>query len=335
MEFRKYPSIEQFRNIVKQVKQSAQYLGYDEEAQTPIMDRNAAMPVLTFTGTVKLHGTNAGVSLDKTTGEVYAQSRRNLITPEKDNAGFAFFVENNKDVLKTILLIHSENRPDADVATIYGEWCGGNIQKNVGICGLEKMFVIFGCKVGEEWIPLKSQMLCVPNIYFIDEFPTYNMDIDFSEPERAVNKLSELTLAVEAECPVAKALGDGGIGEGIVWTSSYKDQHLMFKVKGEKHSASKVKTLAKVDTEKMNSIAEFVEYAVTENRLEQGIEQVFTISGDDVDITRMGDFLRWVMSDIIKEESDTLVDNKLEPKDIGRAVSNKARTWFINRLKEF
>jgi hypothetical protein len=31
--------------------------------------------------------------------------------------------------------------------TIYGEWCGGNIQKGVGITNLEKSFFIFGVKI--------------------------------------------------------------------------------------------------------------------------------------------------------------------------------------------
>ncbi len=38
------------------------------------------------------------------------------------------------------------------------------------------------------------------------------------------------------------------------------------------------------------------------------------------------------MKDFIKEESDTLNENNLTPKDVGKYVSNKARLWFMNYL---
>jgi hypothetical protein len=40
------------------------------------------------------------------------------------------------------------------------------------------------------------------------------------------------------------------------------------------------------------------------------------------------------MGDIIKEESDTLFKNNLEPKDIGKYVANKVRTLFFNYLNK-
>lgn len=332
-EFIKYPSIEQFRNTVRSVTHTAQYQGQDENGE-PVMDRNATMPTVSFRGTVKLHGTNAGVCMDTETGEIWAQSRKNVITPTKDNAGFAFFVETNKDKFREILELYAGDiGVQGKIITIFGEWCGGNIQKGVGICELDKMFVIFGVKLDDNWYPVEPEFCSEDHsIHAIVNFPTYELEIDFREPALSVEKLQELTFAVEEECPVAKQLGASGIGEGIVWQGRYKDQIFTFKVKGEKHSASKVKTLAAVDVEKVNSIHSFVEYAVTENRLNQAVEQVFTIEGAEPEIKRMGDFLRWIMSDIVKEESDTLAASGLEPKDVGRSVSNKAREWFIEYL---
>lgn len=123
------------------------------------------------------------------------------------------------------------------------------------------------------------------------------------------------------------------VGEGIVWSAELSPGEIVrFKVKGEKHSSSKVKKLASVDTEKLNSIKEFVEYAVTENRLNQGIEQVFTTKGETPVNTRTGEFVKWVSSDVIKEELDTIVANGLEPKDVGGPVSKKAAQWFKEYL---
>ena len=121
------------------------------------------------------------------------------------------------------------------------------------------------------------------------------------------------------------------VGEGLVYKIDTEKGTIRFKVKGEKHSSSKVKKLAPVDTEKLNSIREFAEYSVTESRLEQGIEKVFTSVNEEIDIRKMGNFLRWITNDIIKEEMDTLKDNGLEPKEITKAVSNIARQWFLNK----
>ena len=48
-----------------------------------------------------------------------------------------------------------------------------------------------------------------------------------------------------------------------------------------------------------------------------GIEEVFTSQGIDIDVKKTGDFLRWIINDITSEEMDTMVASKLEPKEIG------------------
>lgn len=320
-----FPKIGQFRQVVKNVRESTAFQGLDEN-NVPVMDYTKPQPIVTFTGTVKLHGTNAGVCYDPKTNELYAQSRKHVISIESDNAGFAFWVGANKEELRSLFDVYIND--DNDLITIFGEWCGGNIQKGVAITGLPKMFVIFAVKVGDNWINCLEDgysPISDVNIYLISRFDTYTVAIDFNNPDMSVPKLQELTLAVEAECPVGRAFGVSGIGEGIVWRDTNGN---IFKVKGEKHSSTKVKKLANVDIEKLNSINEFVDYAVTESRLEQGIDVVFTQTGLDVDIKMLGDFLKWVMRDIISEETDTLVGNGLEPKDIGKGVSTTAREWF-------
>jgi len=336
--FISFPKIGQFRNTIKSVVYHSRFSGIDENGDA-IFDPTSIPPTLTFEGTVKLHGTNAGVSINRDK-EMWAQSRENIITITKDNAAFAFFVESNKDIFKE--LFNSINMKDADFITIFGEWAGGNIQKGVAINGLEKMFVIFAVKLSyidtekRTNIYLNSQefknIKSIENrIYNIQDFKKFTVNIDFNKPEEIQNHLIEITAEVEKECPVGKAFGKVGIGEGVVY-KHYKDDGsiLQFKVKGEKHAGgSKPKKLQIVDTEKLNSVNEFVEYAVTESRLNQAIEKVFTANGEEIDIKKMGKFLKWVMSDIVAEEMDTLKNNNLEPKDVSKNVSNKARTWFI------
>jgi len=71
--FSKYPSIGQFRNAVKAVERDSMYV-FDTEKDDWVFDRTRQMPTLTFTGTVKLHGSNAGVYFTKK-GGISGQSR--------------------------------------------------------------------------------------------------------------------------------------------------------------------------------------------------------------------------------------------------------------------
>jgi len=336
MKFVKFPSIDQFRTIVKNVRSSASFVGLDENNE-PIYDGTRTKPTIEFTGTIKLHGTNAGVGFDGT--NIWAQKRTGIITTEKDNMGFAFFVESNKEVFRKMF----ENMTfRGKMIVMYGEWCGSSIQKGVAISELEKKFVIFDVKSideeGEgEWYPVNEVAgLSSPDnkIYNIYDFPYYKLAIDFEHPELAQAQLIKITEEVEKECPFARQFGVSGVGEGVVWRALHKENVHRFKVKGEKHSTSKVKTLAPIDIEKLKSIEAFVEYAVTENRLNQGIEMVFTSNGLDLDIRKMGDFLKWLMGDICKEEMDTMKGNNLEPKDIGKYVSNAGKKWLMEKLNK-
>lgn len=334
-----YPSIEQFRNVVSGITRRVTFDGIDADGN-PIINPLAPKPTITFKGTVKLHGTNAGVSYNYEHG-VWAQSRENIITSAKDNAGFAFFVETHPNVFINFFdKLATNNDIDLNIYTlsIFGEWVGKGIQKGVAISNIDKSFFIFGAKVSKTtdetfnayWIDSSELRSTSNRIFNIEDYETFSVDIDFNMPQLSQNKLIELTEYVEKECPIGKVFGFSGTGEGIVFSAEYKDVVYRFKSKGEKHSISKVKTLNSVDVEKLNSINEFVEYAVTENRFNQAIQSVFI--DDEPSVKRLADLLRWIMADILKEELDTLSKNNIEPKEIGKYVSNKARTMFFEYL---
>jgi hypothetical protein len=340
MEHVKFPSIEQFRTIVKYVRDTCKYNSIPE-------------PILKFRGTVKLHGTNSSVV--QTAGALWAQSRERVITPESDNAGFAQFTITRSDLWKEIdaNIRTTAGLTPEDVVTVYGEWCGGNIQAGVGINGLPKMFVMFGIRVGtgdttrylskmvhDELFEAMGDALKANSIYSIYAFQTWEMDINFAHPELVQNAMIEITMAVEAECPVAKAFGiANGVGEGVVWTCIDTDERfynrgLLFKVKGEKHSASKVKVLAAVDVEKVNTINAFVDKVVTENRLVQMRDKLTEMEVDPLDIKNIGVFLKFLTSDVIKEELDTIDASGLVAKDVMGAVNRVGKNWFIEQLNK-
>jgi len=65
--------------------------------------------------------------------EVYAQSRKNIITPTKDNFGFARWVWENADALIETL----------GEGLHFGEWWGSGIQRGYGLKNGEKRFSLF------------------------------------------------------------------------------------------------------------------------------------------------------------------------------------------------
>ena len=325
----KFPTISQFRHTIRRVTDYARWAGTDEQGD-PVFDRSREVPTLDVRGTVKLHGTNAGVKLDAD-GNLECWSRTHKITVDNDNQGFAKFVETRAPVFKSIL-----GRSEMDLM-IYGEWCGKGIQSGCAIHELDKMFVIFACRiiVDEEnsiWSPPSTinSMGCPDQaVYSIYDFPTFQLDIDFENPADSQNKLIELTMAVEAECPVAKAFGVSGVGEGIVWHitgGEYNSSAYWFKVKGDKHSVTKVKKLAEVDVERIGRAIEFAEMTVTEARCLQGVSML-----PEVTQKQTGTFLKWITGDILKEEHDRLGDN-LTTKDVNKRISNIARDWYFKHL---
>lgn len=329
-----FPSINQFRNVVQKVRHQAAYMGQDEAGES-IYNPAPKYPTLSFIGTVKLHGTNAAIVFGPE--GITFQSRERVLKLTEDNAGFMNHMVQFPGALAKLrdqVETHCGLVPNGpDTTIVYGEWCGGNIQKGVAISGLPKMFVVFAVKVNGAWVPEPDMRAPEASIYDINQFAKYFVSIDFEKPEISQNHLANLTKHVETCCPVGKVLGHEGIGEGIVWRCvEDPSSDFWFKVKGEKHSASKVKTLASVDVEAITKMRDFVASTVTESRLEQGLQNLRNEQLKPFDMTSMGDFIRWVHADVLKEEADTLEASGLNPKSLGGPLAQVCRAWYVNRL---
>ena len=215
-------------------------------------------------------------------GNFWTQSREQIITPLKDNAGCAMFVYANKEYFVQIMdrIKGFSGQQEGEVIQVYFEFFGGNIQKGVGVSGLPKMLNIFGIRVSpgsdsSAWETKEFYADIFDNtfikelnssgIYHKYQFTHWYVYVDFNAPEVAQNQLVELCNRVEKGCPVARFFKQDAdantlVGEGIVCTPLQTEsigfdvrQHF-FKVKGEKHSSSKVKTTASVDVEKVASV---------------------------------------------------------------------------------
>jgi len=326
----KYPSIVQFRNVIRDVT------------------RHGRDPILKFYGTVKVHGTNASVVIapDDT---LTVQSKNNEINVDNDNAGFARWVKSRSDAFLKYKqqLIEDNLATVTDTVVIYGEFAGKGIQSGAAVTQVPKFFYCFGVRlissITEKWIRKRPEFKSLQNC-IIDALSVQREEIviDFANPELAQNCLIAITQEIEAQCPVGMFFGVSGTGEGVVWEHITDNGELIsFKVKGKKHNVSKVRTLAPVDVEKVNSIMEFVEYAVTPNRLEQAAREVLPTVYDfklgidsftpDFDRKHLGSFIKWVIGDIIKEEIDVLTENELQMLDVNKAVSIKSKRWFFDQ----
>jgi hypothetical protein len=123
------------------------------------------------------------------------------------------------------------------------------------------------------------------------------------------------------------------ISEGVVWVGWFNDTKHNFKVKGEKHANSKVKKLKVVDEAKEKAKIEFANYATPAWRLEQAVQEVCdTLNGGVPDIKQMGQVIKWVMNDIVKEELDELGKTGLSVKDVSKPVSDITRRWYQDML---
>jgi len=336
------PEIQQFRHIIKNISNIARWSGQDENL-CPVFDRNIKLPTLKAKGTVKLHGTNASVAYNENKG-LWAQSKNNVITPEKDNAGFAFFVKSNQEHIKNMIFsIKDQFNIDTvkNTITMFGEWAGKGIQKGVAISEIPKSWFIFGVKISSNdegaayWINDYS-ILEHDRIFDISFFKTFEIEIDFENPLMSQNKMVEMVEEVEKECPVAASFGHKGIGEGIVFVINHNGKRHIFKMKGSKHAGkSKVKKAKKVDDKKLQLINDIVEKVTPEWRLNQMYTETFDIiNGGQGDIKKMGDYIRAVINDIAKEDSDIINDAGLIPKDINKRVSDVARRWMIAKFDE-
>ena len=348
----KFPEISQFRNVIRNVKQRASYNGKDDRGEPMYRDTTGKLPVLKFRATTKLHGSCAGIVYDFSTQEFSYQSRERVLTLQQDNAGFMLYMSSKTKILEELvhnvadLYIHSmifAKVPEKIV--IYGEWCGGSVQKGVALNQLPKMFVIFGAKFVYEdetadWIDLELiKKIEYPDdkIYNILTFGVWYFDIDFNYPELVQNEIIKLTEAIENECPCGKYFGVTGVGEGLVAsciTEGWRSSDFTFKSKGEKHSVSKVKTLAAVDVEAIQNLKTFVDSVVTDARLEWALSNMINEQLKPFEMPSMGDFIRTVYGDVIKEEMDTIVENQIDPKKVGSLVANKARPWYIQKYNE-
>lgn len=338
-----FPSIEQFKNVIRNVRYRAQFSGLDVNGDETY-DSGRPLPTIDFIATTKLHGSNHSLIVGN---QLVTQSRSRIITPEDDNNGAAKWSYSLDfsvwKAIKASILVSNHICDDPDLV-IYGEWCGKGVNAGCAIHQLEKMFVIFAAKVVSEedsgWLSLYNVDLTRFNqhrIFNVFQFGSWNFTINFGDPvdvAEKVNKIVELTLEIEKECPVGKFFGVKGIGEGTVLVSYNKEwnsSRYWSKSKGSEHAKSHVKKLATINVEKVKNTQDYVQKHTHEGRLQQGWNWLAE-NKKSQDKKSTPDFLRWVVNDVEKEERDEREASGLTGKDVNTNISRAARDWFFKKI---
>lgn len=341
MDFVKFPSIEQFRKVVKIISDKTSFIGLDEDGNA-IRDYNKPKPIITFTQTVKIHGTNAGIGLS-VDGGFFQQSRNRLISVDDDNSGFAkwcnetprklFLIKYLSDVLYTKVNISSYSENPVVQVTLFGEFAGEGIMKGVAVSSIKKSFFAFALyflhKDGTTTKTTQVENLSAIDldIFNIFMFENKKVTIDFNKTDDTIKNILKDTTSVEDECPVGKYFGVSGVGEGVVLLSN--DGEYIFKSKGEKHSVSKVKTLSASDSYESRGIENFVNDVLTDNRLEQGIEYLKEMNVE-VSEKSTGYYIKWVQSDILKEEGDIIETKGFNIKKLNGIIASKSKSYLFS-----
>lgn len=105
--------------------------------------------------TEKIDGTNAAVLISKD-GQVGAQSRKRLITPDDDNFDFAAWAVANAGALVDLL----------GPGRHFGEWWGSGIQRGYGLTNGERRFSLFNtARYGELPLAEVDGLATTPVLY--------------------------------------------------------------------------------------------------------------------------------------------------------------------------
>lgn len=307
-------------------------------------------------GTIKLHGTNMSVCMNDIDG-FYVQGRHGHVDQTiYDMFGFGTFVNKTRKeaFIKLFEILKERNSIDTSkyTITIFGEWCGENIQKGVALCRLTKRFVIFDAKITRiddditkpksMWLDIsfKDQNKCVISkeemgIYNIYDFDTFNVTIDLENIDKSVDELERNTITVDKECPFAKHFGIIGTGEGIVWKHIFDDgRRWIFKTKGESHRDTKNSKLIPLKPEKVESIVEFVEKTCTQSRFDNAVTNLYNtdpkskIFGKKPQMAHCKDILTWIVGDIRKDEDESMSELGIEIKELANIAGKKVAEYM-------
>jgi len=296
---------------------------------------------ITYQAKVKLHGTNAGIHFGED-GKHRTQSRNRLLNKERDNAGFdAWVQETGDDIFAPDLWVEG--------MVLFGEWCGPDIQSKVAACDApHKFFAAFAILEIDGSLTVEPKVIESmlikgrPDLFAIPWLEKTRMDLNFFDMTEEQSAFTSsafdlLIQEVEAQDPLMRDrfLLDG-IGEGVVFYP-FGIQHgsmegfgeFAFKLKGEKHTKSGKRYNTNIDPVKLSAVQEFADFAITQERLDQGISE---LGLEERKSDKTGQFVKWVIDDAIVECKVELEASGLLEKDVKKAIGHMASSFYRSAM---
>lgn len=342
-----WPEIQLFHNVKKYSASHPEILNNNGEVE--------------YFAKIKLHGQNHAVQCHED-GRIIPQSRTVELSVDNDNAGFAKWVKSNEVIWQDKLDGKRNN------VIIYGEWIGKNVQYGVAAGEVQKCFVVFAARPlnlfgvpmdDYLWVHpeiLEQVVVGIPDTYVLpwhSVSPMYGTDtkiqakltINWNDSdqdlERATTLINKWVSEVEVKDPwIESTFGIKGTGEGLVFYPM-SDEHcgatnftnLSFKAKGEKHKLIATSKPAQVNPETAANASAFVELVLTEPRLAQGASAV-ALTQNTYEMSLLGKFIKWMEEDVKKECQAELTASNLEFKQVQKLLSDKARNWYLTKVKK-
>lgn len=248
---------------------------------------------------------------------------------------------------------------------IYGEYAGRGIQRHVGVDEIPRFYSIFAVMINRTFLPASiwKDTLHIPDqrVWNAYDFPCFEVPVDWSSMTgvyECLTVLTEKTLEVERQCPVAKQFGVEGTGEGVVWSvegvfevaggnvkqMDSPKRSIIFKTKGHEHVAGN-KTDVNDLTEKLTRESKlqsrlelFLELVLTPGRYAQGFDYLMEMNIPTT-MSSVKKYQTWILEDIIKEEQHLIqveFEASFEPaqKRIMREALLHYKAVVLNKPKE-
>jgi len=349
-----YGSTSHFRDFRRAIHNDIKYLrnkdlfkllrDEDREPTTEELEAiNApvSLPQVTLTGSEKIHGSFCSVCYSQ--GEIWIQSRNSIKTVLGDMNGLAQFVKSiEKEVLDLVFKLVEEYNLDLTTHTLAldGEWAGSNIQgKNAACSGVPNsiyLFEHFRVVSNEDNTsellptePLKDLVAETDRVYLVKEFGEYTITLDLSEDNEVnLQKLKELAESIEDNSPVAKYFNKpDNIGEGAVLFTTYNGITYKVKTKADKHAGKAKAPREKLSDEVLEARSKLAEEVTPAWRIAQGISELGITESKEV-----GLLIKWVLTDIVKEETLTIEEAGLTLRDINSNVAKTVKDYYFNSL---
>lgn len=340
--FKRYNKIPQIRELINELADRFQFIGKDENGEA-IYDRNICLPTVTCRGTIKIDGTNIGISENHNVRQI--QSKNKFITDvdHYDILSFTRMHESNFNYIFN-LIYNYYGYSSNYTYYVFGEYFGKNISGNTtAISNIDRKFYIFDGYItneSNEIITYFSKefltLLHGQDIVNSYMFPNYEILLNLNDPSQSIEQINTILNKIKHNCPVGKYFDQTGSCEGIVWEFyTEKNIRYQFKTKTSKFlvvKPTKKKNQIIIDPEIINSINDFLNYAITENRLSQGIREICQDS--QVTSKHIRPFIDWFINDIQTEEIQTITKNNLPQKELNREIANKAREYILNIINQ-